>query len=274
MLAVKKNSIKSFNGGLSGKVSIIITNYKKEPFLKKAILSCLNQSYKNVEIIVVDDCSAVKKSLSIVKSIGSNKIRYIYTTRNYGHYACCNYAIDQSTGKYVTFLGADDTIEKDHIKDLLTALVKHKLAGVCSLYTRYDKSGKRVGQNGRLCEASIFFEKNRLIRDIGYFHMVRCAADSEYRERAIKHYGANKFGVLYSDSYKALYLLDSLTRDKKTKGGSPGRAKYVKQFRKNLKTSKLSSLYFDYKKGMLKFSLEKEVRVDDFNPKSFREVIS
>jgi len=273
MLAVNKGSIKNFNGGLEGKISIVITNYKKELFLKKAILSCLNQSYKNIEIIVVDDCSAVKKSLNIVKSIGGNKVRYFYTTRNYGHYACCNYAIDQSTGKYVTFLGADDVIAKDHIKDLLIALKKYKLAGVCSLYTRYDKSGKRVGRNGRLCEASILFEKNRLTKDIGYFHMVRCAADSEYRERAIKYYGANKFGVLYSDSYKALYLPDSLTRNKKTKGGSPGRVKYVNQFRKNLKTSKPSSLHFDYKEGMLKFSLEKEIKVDNFDPKTFKEVV-
>jgi glycosyltransferase involved in cell wall biosynthesis len=269
---IKKNSIEKFSGMLSGRVSIIITNYKKELFLKKAILSCLNQTYKNIEIIVVDDCSAAKKSLNIVKSIGSNKIRYFYTTRNYGHYACCNYAIDKSTGKYITFLGADDTMERDHIKHLLRALKKYKLAGVCSLYSRYDTDGKVVGRRGRLCEASIIFEKSRLIKDIGYFHMVRCAADSEYRERAIRYYGENKFGILLSDSYKALYLSNSLTRDKKTKGGSPGRTKYVNQFRKNLKKGKKGNLYFDYKASLLKFSLTKEVRVDDFDPLTFKEV--
>jgi glycosyltransferase involved in cell wall biosynthesis len=269
MSFIKKNSLK--NTVISGKVSIIITNYKKELFLKKAILSCLNQSYKNIEIIVIDDGSDVEASLSIAKNIGSNKIRYIYTSRNYGHYACCNYAIDQSTGKYVTFLGGDDTMERHHIKDLLAGLTKHKLAGVCSLYARYDKNGRKTKEG--VCEASIFFEKNRFIKDIGYFHMVRCAADTEYRERAIKYYGANKFKVLKRNSYKALYLPDSLTRSRGTGAGSPGRVKYVKQFRENLKTSKLNDLRFDYNKDSLKFSLEKEIRVDDFDPKCFREVV-
>ena len=268
MSFAKKNSLK--DAIISGKVSIIITNYKKELFLKKAILSCLNQSYKNIEIIVIDDCSDAEASLGIVRSINSNKIRYIYTNRNYGHYACCNYAIDQSTGKYVTFLGGDDTMGRHHVKDLLAALTKYKLAGVCSLYARYDESGRKIKEG--VCEASIFFEKNRLIKDIGYFHMVRCAADTEYRERATKYYGANKFGVLKRNSYKALYLPDSLTRNKRTGAGSQGRLEYTEQFRKNLKLSKPSNLHFDYKKCMLKFSLEKEIKVDNFDPKTFKEV--
>jgi glycosyltransferase involved in cell wall biosynthesis len=270
MALIRRASIK--NAAISGKISIIITNYKKELFLKKAILSCLEQSYKDVEVIVVDDCSDMKTSLSIAKGIGGKKIRYIYTNRNYGHYACCNYAIDQSTGKYVTFLGGDDTMSRHHIKDLLSALTKQKLAGVCSFYTRYDKRG-RVVKSG-VCEASIFFEKDRFLRDIGYFHMVRCAADTEYRTRAIKYYGVNKFGVLESNSYRALYLPNSLTRSKTTGAGSLGRVKYAETFIKSLKTNRSSSLYFDYKKDLLKFSsLGKEIRVDNFDPLTFKEIV-
>ena len=161
MRPVSAGSLRRFKGSIKGKVSIIITNYKKERFLKKAILSCLTQSYKNIEVIVVDDCSDRAKSLGIAKSIGNNKVRYVCTSRNYGHYACCNYAMDKASGKYITFLGADDTINKDHIKNLLIGLTQHKLAGICSLYTRYDKNGNKVGKSGRLCEASILFEKNR-----------------------------------------------------------------------------------------------------------------
>jgi len=272
MLNISKNSIGRLNRIAGGKVSIIITNYKKELFLKKAILSCLNQSYKDIEIIVVDDCSNKGKSLNIVKKIGSNKVRYIYTSRNYGHYACCNYAIDQSTGKYITFLGGDDTVSRDHIKHLLIALEKYRLAAVCSLYSRYYENGKRVGRGGKLCEASIMFQKKRFLRNIGYFHMVRCAADTEYRERAIKYYGGNKFGVLKSDSYKALYLSGSLTRSKKTGRGSSGRSRYAKWFYKNIRRSKPNSLYFNYIKDVAKFSFPKGIRVNNFDSKTFEEV--
>jgi glycosyltransferase involved in cell wall biosynthesis len=272
MPLIKKSSVEHSGTIISGKVSVIITNYRKEPFLRRAILSCLNQSYEDIEIIVVDDCSNVKKSLSIARDVGSDKVRYLYTSRNYGHYACCNYAMDQATGKYITFLGGDDTIAKDHVRHLLIALEKHKLAAACCQYARYDKSGKRIGKSDRICEASIFFKKNTFIKDIGYFHMVRYAADTEYRMRAIEYYGGNKFGVLKSSSYKALYLPGSLTSDKKTGSGSSGRSGYAKQFIRGLKANKPDSLYFNYKTGSLKYSLEKEIRVDNFDPKTFKEI--
>jgi glycosyltransferase involved in cell wall biosynthesis len=278
MLDIKKDAVSGtsliFSQAIKGKVSIIITNYKKERFLKKAILSCLGQSYENIEIIVIDDCSNKDVSLNIAKSIGSNKVRYLYSTRNYGHYACCNHAIDQATGEYVTFLGADDTIGRDHIKYLLIALKKYKLVGVCSLYTRYYEDGKKAGKSDRVCEASILFEKNRFLKDIGYFHMVRYAADTEYRMRAIKYYGSNKFGLLQINSYKALCLPDSLTSGKRKEGlPAVARAKYAKQFLRSLRESKSRNLYFNYKRDSLRFSLEKDIRVDNFDSETFGEVV-
>ena len=117
------------------------------------------------------------------------------------------------------------------------------------------------------------FQKNRFLRDIGYFHMVRCAADTEYRERAIKYYGGDKFGLLKSNSYKALYLPGSLTRSKKTGGGSLGRTKYAKWFYKKIRRSKPNSLYFNYKKDVAKISFPKDIRVNNFDSETFKEIV-
>jgi glycosyltransferase involved in cell wall biosynthesis len=252
-----------------GRVSIIITNYKKEAFLERAIRSCLAQTHKDIEIVVVDDCSNKKKVLEIIRSIGAKNIRFIYTTKNYGHYACCNYAMDQAAGKYVTFLGADDTIDRNHIKGLLCTLQEHRLMGVWGLYCRYFKDGSKAGKP-KLCEASFLFEKDRFIRDIGYFHMVRCAADSEYRLRAGAYYGAYKLGWLQVNSYRALQLPGSLTDALKAKNG---RHDYSNKFRKKLKTKDKSSLYFDYKKDSLGFSVNSRISVKGFDEKTFKEVM-
>jgi len=251
------------------KVSIIITNYKKEPYLRRAIKSCLKQTYKNIEIIIIDDNSNRNLSRRIIRKIDSNKVRFIYTTRNYGHYACCNYGIDQAKGVYVTFLGADDTMSPGHIEGLLGELKKKDLIAVCSLYQRIRANGDAVGGK-KLCEASILFNKNQFVRDLGYFHMARYAADTEYRMRAIAFYGQSKIGVLKKCSYKALYLPGSLTRRKK----SQDRNTYVKRFLKNHKKSK-ESLRFDYKAGSAGISLRgiPEIEVKDFSLDTFKEVL-
>jgi len=267
MLGIKKSSLDNYNGKLAGKVSIIITNYKKEPYLKAAILSCLNQSYKDIEIIIVDDASNKDASLDTVRKIGFNNIRFIYTTRNYGHYMCCNYAMDKASGEFVTFLGGDDTLKRTHVEDLLKAIFKYKLVAALSLYGRYSVKGSAVGSGSRICEASILFRKEPFIRDIGYFHDVRAAGDTEYRYRALSFYGPKKIGVIQNSSYKALYLSDSLTKTTSLGRESEARKHYAKKF---LKQSNIPR--FDYKKDSLGPMLLEAIRVKDFDIKTFREI--
>lgn len=254
------------------KVSIIITNFKKEAFLERAIKSCLKQTYRNIEIIIVDDCSNKDKCIQIVKGYSKNNIRLIYALKNYGHYMCCNYAMDKATGYYVTFLGADDRIEKEHIQNLVSSIEskENAVASLC-LYHREDIKGKKIGKE-KLCEASILFQKNKVLKDVGYFHAVRFAGDTEYRERIQAFYGKNNVIITNKVTYKALYLGNSLTRSEKTKGGSVARSQYVKDFQKHLNTSSLDNLYFNYKNNM-PFKLNNVIKTEVFNLKFFKEFI-
>tara|TARA_B100001094_G_scaffold91497_1_gene87475 strand:- start:2217 stop:3002 length:786 start_codon:yes stop_codon:yes gene_type:complete len=254
------------------KVSIIITNYKKEAFLKRAIKSCLKQTYRNIEIIVIDDCSNKEKCIRLIRGYNRANIRFMYTTKNYGHYMCCNYAMDKATGYYITFLGGDDRIEKEHIQSLVSSLrsKKNAVASLC-LYHREDTDGNKVGKN-KLCEASILFEKNKILKNIGYFHAVRFAGDTEYRERMQTYYGKSRIINTNKVTYKALYLKNSLTRSEKTKGGSLARAKYVRCFQNYLKKSSLDNLYFDYK-GDMPFGLNNIIKTDNFDSIFFKEFV-
>lgn len=256
------------------KVSIVITNYKKEKFLSSAIKSCFDQTYKNIEIIVIDDASSGLKLIKNLEKFNAKNIKAFTTSKNYGHYACCNFAMDMASGKYITFLGADDTIGKDHVKSLINFLKNKKLKAVCCTYNRVDLSGNIVGATKRLCEASILFERKKFLNEVGYFHMVRAGADTEYRMRAEKIYGKKRVGNTGLSTYRALYLLESLTNNKKTDRKSAGRIEYVKKFINNIKNNNVNNLIFNYKNNNLPFKLNnKNIIVKDFNINTFKRLI-
>ena len=90
-------------------VSIITPSFNCEKFIAKTILSVQNQTYKNWEMIIVDDCSS-DETVSIIKEISSqdNRIQLFQLDTNSGTGIARNTAIDKAMGKYIAFLDADD----------------------------------------------------------------------------------------------------------------------------------------------------------------------
>lgn len=101
------------------KVSVLIPIYNAEKYLTRCISSVIEQSYTNIEIILVDDGSK-DKSLSICKRLSQrdNRIRFI-KQENSGVSSARNKAIENATGEFITFLDADDSLGKDYIKKLI-----------------------------------------------------------------------------------------------------------------------------------------------------------
>lgn len=94
------------------KVSVIIALYNKEKYIKKCIKSLLNQTLKDIEIIVVNDCST-DKSLDIVKSFDDKRIKVVINKKNKGIGITRNIGVSKATGEYIGFVDADDYVEKD-----------------------------------------------------------------------------------------------------------------------------------------------------------------
>lgn len=101
------------------KISVIMPCYNGEKFLKESIDCVLNQSYKNVELIVVDDGST-DSSKEIVRSYG-DRVSLI-EQQNKGPYPARNNGIKNSHGEFVAFLDADDYWAPTFLEDLYTAL--------------------------------------------------------------------------------------------------------------------------------------------------------
>lgn len=88
------------------KVSIVIPTYNRSSLLKQALESCLQQTYRDFEIIVADDGST-DDTREAIESLNSDKIKYTYQS-NRGRSIARNRAIKSASGEYITFLDSDD----------------------------------------------------------------------------------------------------------------------------------------------------------------------
>mgnify|MGYP004636691771 CR=1 FL=1 len=123
-------------------VSVIIPVYNSERYIKETIDSVLEQTYKQVEIIVIDDCSSdnSKRILNDLVQIHSNVI-YHRQEKNQGVAIARNTGLQMAKGRYVAFLDSDDIWKKDKLEKQLS-LMQAKHAGfVFSAIEMMDENG-------------------------------------------------------------------------------------------------------------------------------------
>ncbi len=99
------------------KVSIIIPVYNVEKYIKECLDSVVNQTYKNLEIICVDDCG-VDNSVKIAEGYAQkdNRVRIVHHDKNMGAGVARNTGIKNSNGEYIFFLDSDDYLNLDIIE--------------------------------------------------------------------------------------------------------------------------------------------------------------
>ncbi len=107
-------------------VSVIMPLYNAKGYLKYAVDSVLNQTLKNVEVVIVDDCST-DGSLDLCKELyGSNeRVRIFQQPKNAGPGAARNRGITEANGEYVAFLDSDDEMMPDNLERMFTAAKTH-----------------------------------------------------------------------------------------------------------------------------------------------------
>ncbi len=118
-------------------ISIIIPSYNAEKYINKCLDSVINQTKKELEIIVVNDGST-DHTEKIIKEYKDNRIKY-YKNSNQGIGKTRNFGILKSTGKYIMFLDSDDYLEKNACELLYEKAEKDKLdIVICDFYKKYD----------------------------------------------------------------------------------------------------------------------------------------
>ena len=112
-------------------VSILINNYNNELYIKKCIQSCLNQSYKNIEIIIYDDVSS-DKSKEYIKNIKSMRVKKIFNKKKYFKTGRLNQlnaikkSFLKSKGEIIFLLDGDDAFLKNKVKYFVNRFQNNK----------------------------------------------------------------------------------------------------------------------------------------------------
>ena len=129
-------------------VTVIMPFFNAAELLTRSMDSLVNQSYQNIEIILIDDGSE-DSSLSLCKSYSSRDKRIkVYTQLNAGAAAARNYAISLATGTYVCFLDSDDWIERSYIATLVELAERNNAdISACSYYHAYEDGTNTVIKN-------------------------------------------------------------------------------------------------------------------------------
>ncbi len=141
-------------------VSIIIPMYNTELYIEECLQSCINQTYKNFEIIIIDDKST-DKSVDIAKDIlekSKCKYRIIEKERRLGVSNSRNIGIKYAEGDYIYFLDSDDII-KSNTLEVLLRVAQNK--GYKVVFGRYDRSKESIYLNNKV-------EDEYTIYDISY----------------------------------------------------------------------------------------------------------
>lgn len=124
-------------------VSVIIPMYNCEEYIERCVSSVIDQSYENIQVIVVDDGST-DKGAKIVKNYAKkdNRVKYIYQ-ENEGPSIARNNAINNSDGKYLLFVDADDYVGSEYIEKLVSMAEKNRSELVITGYTMVYEDGRK-----------------------------------------------------------------------------------------------------------------------------------
>jgi len=268
------------------KISVIIPNYNNEAHIKKTVLSILNNTYKNLEIIVVDDCSTDQSMNILLQSFGNNGRVKIYSTQiNSGTYYCRNLGILMSSGYYIGFVDGDDYVLPEKYEYEIKKLEELNQDKIN--YWGYGTGFNRIFYEDNIDNIIeikksnyynyIFYRK--LYNKVGYYHDNRFGADSEF----IKRLGINKYKI-YQDKHEVFYnAYTTIGKNLTQIYSAEVRREYIKQCVETIRNKNyivMALLDGDnfirdvkyYKNNQLKYMKKKEISTQTDNNILFEEL--
>jgi glycosyltransferase involved in cell wall biosynthesis len=206
-----------YSSNRNKKVNIVLPVYNGEKYLKQSIDSCLNQTYKNIELIIVNDGSK-DRTEKIIKSYRDKRIKYIQHNENKGLPFALNSGFKISTGEYLSWTSYDNFYAPNAIEIMVNFLEKnHDVDFVYSNYYLVDETGKilkkkRTSHPKLLdlynCIGPCFLYRRKIYETIGeYNSCYTLVEDYEYWLRIRERYKMKKindFLYYYRIHYKTL----------------------------------------------------------------------
>lgn len=149
---------------MNDKISVIVPVYNVEKYIKQCLESILNQTYKNLEIILIDDGSK-DSSGTICDSFAKEDCRIkVIHQNNQGLSGARNTGLKNITGEYITFIDSDDFIKNKMFEEMISIL-KEKNADIIECGTIYcDEKGSYIKENTK--NKIEIYEKNNQMKEL------------------------------------------------------------------------------------------------------------
>jgi glycosyltransferase involved in cell wall biosynthesis len=245
-------------------VSIIMPVYNAERFLHQAIQSILDQTYKNFELIIIDDGSTDSSSI-IIKSFSDERIRSFFF-ENQGVSKTRNIGISVSRGEFIALMDADDISEQTRIEKQLeylftnkeidvvgTNCVSIKTNGKLLSYHSYPEFHKEIEFVapilGPICFATMMTSKNNLIKIGCYNETLLVSGDHDLLLRLISN--GNKIYNYQEYLYKRRICNSSLSFLMSEKQNHNHYIASLRFLKDSLKTE--SRKFYNYRRGLLEY---------------------
>ena len=144
-------------------VSIITPVYNAEKFLSETIKSIQSQTYKNWELLLVDDCSK-DNSAKIIEEfkISDNRIKYIKLEKNSGASVSRNTGIKNAKGRFIAFVDSDDIWKPEKLHIQIRYMLKHKIGFSFTSYRYMKENGVKTN---KVAKAPLKINYNGLLKN-------------------------------------------------------------------------------------------------------------
>ena len=130
---------------MNGLVSIITPSYNTAGFISETIRCVLSQTYRNWEMIIVDDCSTDNTDEVVKPFLKDSRIRYLKNETNRGAAVSRNKALQEATGQWIAFLDSDDLWVPEKLEKQIGFMEKHGYHFSYTNYSEIDDEGKLLG---------------------------------------------------------------------------------------------------------------------------------
>lgn len=209
-------------------VSVLMTAYQSGQYIDTAIRSIMQQTWRNIELIVIDDASS-DTTADIVRSWCAidNRIRSIRLPCNVGTFIAKNIGLRFASGDFVTCHDSDDWSHPLKIERQVVPLLRDRsLVGTISDWVRMQEDGifyaRSVHPLRRLNPSSLMFHRNAVLSVAGSWDCVRTGADSEFIARLKLVFGRKAVLRIKQPLSFGAHRPDSLMTSPETGYGSCG----------------------------------------------------
>jgi glycosyltransferase involved in cell wall biosynthesis len=183
-------------------VSVVMPNYNGGKFISDSIKSVLNQTFSNIELIIVDD-NSTDDSLEIIKTFNDKRIKLINLSVNKGVSNARNVGINQSKGKFISFIDSDDYWIESKLETQLKFMSQNNLNLTYSSVNIIDQKNNFL----KIFKTKAIFSSFELMK-FNYIPTVSLTFEKEI-------IGNTKFQLIKHEDY--LFILE-LSKNPKTRG--------------------------------------------------------